>query len=109
MESLFSKKWLTSHIEREHQPKIGNVSKKNFPEKQKQDNNPSFSPYENHVYVVTGPRNVGKTYYMLQILQKIGNKKPFHMITRSLNQHPIHKTSLENKPIEKDKESIVFF
>ena len=32
--------------------------------------------YENHAYVVIGPRNVGKTFYMLKVLEKIGNKRP---------------------------------
>ena len=40
-------------------PKIDNVSNKiNVPK------------YENHAYVVIGPRIVGRTYYMLKVLQK---------------------------------------
>ena len=30
--------------------------------------------------------NVGKTQYMLNILEKIGNRKPIHIRTRSPNQ-----------------------
>ena len=73
-------------------PKIGNVPK-----------------YENHRHVVIGPSNVGKTYYMLKILEKISNKKPIHIITRSPNQYPNYKTSTEIKPINKYKGSVVIF
>ena len=38
------------------------------------DNNPNLSSHENLANVVFGPRNVGKTYYMLKVLEKIGNK-----------------------------------
>ena len=72
-------------------------------------NNNNVSTYENHAYVVIGPRNVGKTYYMLKIFEKIGNRKPNHIITRSLNQYPNYKTSTEIKPINKHKGSIVIF
>ena len=78
VERFCTKKWLTGHIEREDQPKIDNINKKNFlPEKQKQDNNPSVSTYEMHAYVVIGPRNDGKTYYMLKILEKMAIKNLF--------------------------------
>ena len=65
--------------------------------------------HENHAYVVIGPRNVGKTYYMLKVLEKIGNKIPIHIITRSPNQYPNYKTSTEIKPINKYKGSVVIF
>ena len=61
-------------------------------------NNNNVSTYENHAYVVIGPRNVGKTYYMLKVLEKIGNRRPIHIITRSPNQYPNYKTSTEIKP-----------
>ena len=61
-------------------------------EKLKIDNvnikNNIVSKYENHRYVVIGPSNVGKTYYMLKVVEKIGNKRPIHIITRSPNQYP---------------------
>ena len=63
--------------------------------------------YENHRHVVIGPSNVGKTYYMLKILEKIGNQ--IHIITRSPNQYPNYKTSNEIKPINKYKGSVVVF
>ena len=56
-----------------------------------------------------GPRNVGEIYYMLKILEEIGNKKPIHIITRSLNQCPNYKTGNEIKPINKNKGSVVLF
>ena len=37
-------------------------------------NNSTVSTYENHACVIIGPRNVGKTYYILKGLEKIGNK-----------------------------------
>ena len=84
------------------QPKIENVNNK-------KDNNPNVSTYENHRHVVIGPSNVGKTYYMLKILERIGNQRPIHIITRSPNQYPINKLSNEIKPINKYKESVVMF
>ena len=72
-------------------------------------NNNIVSKFENHRHVIIGPSNVGKTYYMLKVLEKIGNKRPIHIITRSPNQYPNHKTSNEIKPINKYKGSIVIF
>ena len=48
-------------------------------------NNNNVLTYENRASVVIGPRNVGKTYYMLKVLEKTGNKRPTHIITRSPN------------------------
>ena len=45
------------------QPNIENVDSN-------KDNNPNLSTYENRANVIIGPRNVGKTYYMLKILEK---------------------------------------
>ena len=72
-------------------------------------NNNNLSTYENRANVNIGPRNVGKTYYMLKVLEKKGNKRPIHIITRSPNQYPNHKTSNEIKPINKYKGSVVIF
>ena len=63
------------------QPKTDKIINEN-------DNNPLVSTYENNAYVLIGPRNVGKIYYMLKMLEKTGNKRPFHIITRSANQCP---------------------
>ena len=79
------------------QPNIENVNNKNL------------STYENRANVIIGPRNVGKTYYTLKVLEKIDNKRPIHIITRSPNQYPNHKTSNEIKPINKYKGSVVIF
>ena len=79
-------------------------------EKPKIDNmNKNVSTYENHRHVVIGPSNVGKTFYMLKVLEKIGNQKPIHITTRSPNQYPNYKTSNEIKPINKYKGSVVVF
>ena len=71
--------------------------------------NNDVSTYENHRHVVIGPSNFGKTYYMLKILEKIGSRRPIHIITRSPNQYPNYKTSTEIIPINKYKGSIVIF
>ena len=46
------------------------------------DNNPNVSTDETHAYVVIGQRNVCKTFDLLKVLEKIGNKGPIHIITR---------------------------
>ena len=46
---------------------------------------------------------------MLKVLEKIGNQRPIHIITRSPNQYPNYKTSNEIKPINKYKGSVVIF
>ena len=83
------------------------------PQQQKIDNvnnkNNIVSKYENHRYIVIGPSGAGKTHYILKILEKIGNKRPIHIITRSANQYPNYKTSTEIKPISKYKGSVVIF
>ena len=73
------------------------------------DNNPNVSTYENHAYVFIGARNVGKTYYMLKVLEKIGNFRPTHIMNRSPNEYPNYKTSNEIKPINKYIGSVVIF
>ena len=79
-------------------------------EKPKTNNvNKDVSTYENHRHVVIGPSNVGKTYYMLKILEKMGSQRPIHIITRSPNQYPYYKTSSEIKPMNKYKGSVVIF
>ena len=72
-------------------------------------NNNNVSLFENHRHVIIGRSNVGKTYYMLKVLEKIDNKRPIHIITRSPNQYPNYKTSNEIKPINKYKGSVVIF
>ena len=78
------------------QPNIENVNK-------------NVSTYENHRHVIIGPSNVGKTFYKLKVLEKKGNQKPIHIITRSPNQYPNYKTSNEIKPINKHKGSVIIF
>ena len=46
---------------------------------------------------------------MLKILKKIDNKRPIHIITRSPNQYPNYKTSIEIKPINKYSGSVAIF
>ena len=92
------KRKVDDSVNKIEKPKIDNINIKiNVPK------------YENHRHVVIGPSNVGKTYYMLKMLEKIGNKRPIHIITRSPNQYPNYKTSTEIKPINKYKELVVVF
>ena len=79
-------------------PQIGNVN-----------NRIDVTTHENQANVVIGPRNVGKTYYMLKVLEKIGDKRPIHIIPRSPNQYSNYRTSTEIKPINKYKGSVVIF
>ena len=46
---------------------------------------------------------------MLKVLEKIGNQRAIHIITRSRNQYPNFKTTNEIKPINKYKGSVVIF
>ena len=46
---------------------------------------------------------------MLKVLEKIGKKRPFDIVTRSPNQYPIYKTNTEIKPINKYKGAVVKF
>ena len=46
---------------------------------------------------------------MLKVLEKLGNKRPIRIITRSLNQYPNYETSTEIRPLSKYKGSIVIF
>ena len=75
----------------------------------RKNNSKNVLAHENHAYVVIGPRNISKTYYMLKKLEKKGNKRPIHIITRSPNQYPNYKTSTEIKLINKYRVSSVIF
>ena len=84
-----------------HQPKTDNNNNN--------DNNPSAVAYENQRLVIFGPNNVDKTYYLLKLLEKIGNKRPVHIRTRSANQYPNFKTKTKIKPRDNYEGSVVFF
>ena len=47
-------------------------NKNNTLKQNQQPKNDNVSKNENHAYVVIGPRNVGKTHYMLKMFKKIG-------------------------------------
>ena len=40
------------------------------PNNNNKDNNTNVSTYENHRHGIIGPSNVGKTFYMLEVLEK---------------------------------------
>ena len=46
---------------------------------------------------------------MLKTLERKSNKRPVHIISRSPNQYPNYKTSIDNKPTDKNKRSLVIF
>ena len=56
-----------------------NINRKKYNNKEKKIDNINIKinvpKYENHRHVVIGPSNVGKTYYMLKMLEKIGNQR----------------------------------
>ena len=79
------KRKLDHSVNKIEKPKIDVVNNKNN----------IVSTYENHRHVVIGPSNVGKTYYMLKVLEKLGNKRPIHIITRSPNQYPNYKQTMK--------------
>ena len=92
------------------QPNIENVNNnKKLKNKNNQIKNPNVLTYEDHRHVIIGPSNIGKTYYMLRVLEKIGNKRPINLITRSPNQYPNYKSRTEIKPMNKYKVSVVTF
>ena len=86
------------------------VNSVNKLEKPKIDSvNNIVSKFENHRHVIIGPSGVGKTYYMLKVLEKMDNQRPIHIITRSPNQYPNYKTSNDIMPINKYKGFVVIF
>ena len=87
-------------INKLEKPKIDNVNN---------TNNNIVSNFENRANVIVGARNVGKTYYILKVLEKKGDKRPVHIVTRSPKQYPNYKTSNEIKPINNYKGSVVTF
>ena len=98
------KKYTINEKKRKTDDSVKNIEKPKF------DNvNNKASTYENHRHVIIGPSNVGKTFYMLKVREKIGDQRPIHIITRSPNQYPNYKTSNEIKPINKYKGSVVIF
>ena len=100
------KKYNNNEKKRKYDDPMNNIEK---PKIDNVKNKISDPKYENHACVIIGPRNVGKTYYMLKKLEKIGDKRPIHIITRSPNQYPNYKTSNEIKPINEYKGSVVIF
>ena len=100
------KKYNNKEKKRKYDDSVNNIEK---PKIGKVKNKINDLTLENHRHVVIGPSNVGKIYYMLKVLEKIGNKRPTHIITRSPNQYPNYKTSTESKPVNKYKGSVVIF
>ena len=98
------KQYNNNEKKRKHDGSMSNLEK---PKVDNVNNKIIVPNYENHAYVVIGPRNLGKTYYMLKVLENIGDKSLIHIITKSPSQYPKYKTSNEIKPINKHKGSVV--
>ena len=98
------KKYHKNEKKRKYDDSMNNVEK---PKIDNVNNKINVPTHENQTYVVIGPRNVGKTFYILKVLENIGNKRPIHITTRSPNHYPNFKTSNEMKPINNHKGSVV--
>ena len=103
---IFSKKWLTTHIEREHNH---NESNSNVSEKTNIDN-----INNNNRTLLVGPSFLGKTYLMLQILSRISdrdiyiiNKSPPEKYTNS--KIKIKEINDEIKPLNEYESGIIVF
>ena len=55
------KRKIDDSVDKIEKPKIDNVNN---------PNNNIVSKFENHRHVIIGPSNVGKTYYMLKVLER---------------------------------------
>ena len=61
--SCYNKNRIKNNNKQNQQPKIDKINNEN-------DNNPNVSTYENYACIVIWPGNVGKTYYILKMLEK---------------------------------------
>ena len=102
------KKCYNNEKKRKFDDSVNKIEKPNIDNVNNTNNN-IVSNFEKHAKVIIGPRNVGKTYYILKVVEKIGNRRPVHIITRSPNKYPNYKTSSEIKPINIYKGSVVIF
>ena len=84
---FFTEKWLTLHIEREHQ----NEANSSVLEKSKTDN---VNTENNNRRVLVGCSFSGKTYLMLKILSRIPPERNIYRITKS---PPEQYSNLKNK------------
>ena len=103
---LFTKKWLTIHIDREHNH---NESNSNVSEKTNIDN-----INNNNRTLLVGPSFSGKTYLMLQILSRISDRD-IYIITKSPPEQyssskiKIKEINDEIKPLNEYENGIVVF
>ena len=108
MESFFTKKWLTTHIEREHNQ---NESDSKVLEKTKIDN---VNTNNNNRTLLVGPSFSGKTYLMLKILSGIPDRD-IYIITKSPPEQfsnskiKIKEISDEIKPLNEYENCVLVF
>ena len=73
------------------------------------DDKLSVSAFRNHRQLMIGPSNVSKTFYMLKMLDKKGNKRPLHIKTRSPKKYPNCETDAKIESIDKYRGSVIIF
>ena len=103
---FFTKKWLTTHIEREHNH---NKSNSNVSEKTNIDN---FN--NNNRTLLVGPSFSGKTYLMLKILSRISDRDVYIITKSPQEQYTNSKIKIkeiddEIKPLNEYENGIIVF
>ena len=105
---FFTKKWLTTHIKREHR----NGTKSSVLEKPKTDN---VSTENNNRTLLVGCSFSGKTFLMLKILSRIPPERIIYKITKLLPEQysnskvKINEISDEIKPPNEDENAVIVF
>ena len=109
VESFFTKKWLTTHIEREHR----NETNSSALEKPKTDN---VNTENSSRTLVVGCSFSGKTYLMLKILSRIPPERNIYIITKSPPEQYsnskikiIKEISDEIKPLNEYENAVIVF
>ena len=108
VESFFTKKWLTTQIEREHNH---NESNSNVSAKTNIDN---VNTNKNIRTLLVGPSFSGKTYLMLQILSSISDRD-IYIITKSPSEQyssskiKVKAINDEIKPVNENENCVIVF
>ena len=102
---FFTRKWLTTHIEREHQ----NESKSNVLEKPKMD---YLNTNDNNRTLLIAPSFSCKTYLMLKFLSRIRNQDLYIFINSppeqySISEMKIKEVSDEKEPLNENGNAII--
>ena len=108
VESFLQKKWLTTHIEREHHQNKPNSNVKEKPIIDNVNNN------NNNRTLLVGPSFSGKTYLMLKILSRIPNRDIYIISKSPPEQYSNTKIKIkeicdEIKPLSEYENGIIVF